>query len=255
MSHDGNEKNNTLLTPILHKHDEAEPPEDVTICHVLAANGLFLYRKHRFFTSCVLARDWPSELVEQKPYLKLHCPKVPRAAMERIVGFFFRIARLHGTEAAAILFWDRRNDRVCFRIPEQRAGLTEGWSGRQFPTDVQYEIPVTGPDLTLFGSVHSHVDGPAYASHVDRSDESYRAGLHIVVGRINQDPPEIHCEYVVDGVRFKVDKMRVIEGYDCRRDSAIPDEWISKVEVKSHEIRSTYYGGSYDGWPASRGTR
>jgi proteasome lid subunit RPN8/RPN11 len=245
-----------LLTPIIHKHDEAaEPPDDVRVCHVLAGNGLFLHRKHRFFTSCVLARDWPGELADQQPYLELHCPKVPKAAMERIVGFFSCIARLHGTEAAAILFWDRRNDRVCFRIPEQRAGLTEGWSGRQLPTDVQYETPHTDPELSVFGSVHSHVDGAAYASHVDRADESYRTGLHIVVGRITKEPPELHCEYVVDGVRFEVDAQRVIEGYDRRRDSGIPDEWIAKVEVevKSYKSCSTYYDPSYDLGPARRG--
>lgn len=234
-----------LLTPIFHKYRaDDEPPEDVEVSHVLAGNGIFTYRRHRFFTSCVRSRDWPGELADQESYLRLHCPKVPRRAFERIVGFFSKIARLHGTEAAAILYWDRKGDRVCFEIPEQRAGLTQSW-GYCYPTDVQYETPDAGPDLLEFGSVHSHVDGAAYSSHVDRADENYRTGLHIVVGRIQEEPPEFHCEYVVDGARFKLDLEQAVEGYRRRREKGIPDEWISKVEVevKSWSSRDTYDDG------------
>ena len=52
------------------------------------------------------------------------------------------------------------------------------------------------PNLTLFGDIHSHVDEPAYASGTDKWDERYRAGLHIVVGRLGQEPPELHIEAV-----------------------------------------------------------
>jgi hypothetical protein len=242
----------SLTTPIYHKIDEtAEPPGDHPVCHVLAGNGLFTRRKHRFFTSCVRTRNWPSELAPQKQFLRLHCPKLPRVAMERIVGFFSRIADLHGSEAAAILFWDRRTERVRFEIPDQRATVTEGWNGGRYPSDVRYETPHVDPNLSLFGSVHSHVDGPAYASGIDRDDESYLTGLHVVVGRIQDEPPEVHCEYVVDGVRFRVDARAVIEGYE-RRSADIPDEWIGrvKVDLQRYESQSIYYGGSYDRGPA-----
>jgi hypothetical protein len=155
--------------------------------------------------------------------------------MERIVGFFSVIARLHGTEAAALLFWSRRDGRICFRIPPQRAGLSESWGGALYPTDVRYEVPpVEQEELVLFGSVHSHVDGPAYASPVDRHDETHRTGLHVVVGRITCEPPELHCEYVVDGERFRFAPEEVIEGYERRREDDVPREWIERVSVEVH---------------------
>lgn len=238
-----------LLTPVFCKtHETDAPPKDVPVSYVLAGNGLFTHRRHRFFTSCVVSRDWPGELAEQKQYLRLNCPKLPQEEMERIVGFFSKIAKIHGSEAAVILYWDARTERVCFKVPEQRATMTETWSGGSFPADVHYETPLVDPELVLFGSVHSHVDGQAYSSHVDRADESHRTGLHIVVGRISEEPPEFHCEYVVDGVRFRVDTKAVVEGYERRRDTDIPDAWISrvKIEAKSYESHDFYYQDSYD---------
>jgi len=246
-----------LVTPIFHKtSDGLEIPDDLPVCYVLADNGLFTRRRHRFFTSCVVARDWPSELVEQKQYLNLHCPKLSQEAMERIVGFFSKIADLHGSEAAATLYWDRSDERVCFKIPDQRAAVSEGWNGGRYPSDVRYENPQVDSDLSLFGSVHSHVDGAAYASQIDRTDESHLTGLHIVVGRIRQEPPELHCEYVVDGVRFRVDAGQVIEGYD-QRSTDIPDEWIQrvKVDVNRYVTHSYYQNGEYDEGPARRRNR
>ncbi len=249
-----NDAEKKLLTPIYLKTDQAaEPPDDTPMCYVLTSTGLFVRRNHPFFTSCVVSRDWPSELLPQKPYLNLRCPRLPQAMMERIVGFFSRIARLYGSEAAVLLYWDRRNECLCFEVPDQCATVKEGWNGDLYPTDVRYEAPLLGSDLSLFGSVHSHVDGLAYPSPVDRKDESYQTGLHIVVGQITREPPEFHFEYVVDGVRFRVGTRAVIEGYH-RRDTDIPNEWIDRVKVdrKSYEYTTSYYDGRYDHGPARR---
>lgn len=243
-----------LLTPIFHKTDEtAEPPEDTPVCHVLAGNGLFIRRKHPFFTSCVVSRGWPAELAKQQQYLNLHCPKVPQAEMERIVGFFSMIARLHGSEAAVILLWDRRRERVSFEVPDQTATVSECWNGVWSPTDVRYKSPEVGADLSVFGSVHSHVEGWAYSSKKDITDESYRTGLHIVVGQISREPPHFHCEYVVDGVRFVIGTREVIEGYE-RRDTEVPDEWIErvKVDVERYKSETTFFDGRHDRGPARR---
>lgn len=237
-----------LLTPIYVKTDvQADPPADEAVCYLLAGNGKFICRNHEFFTSCVETREWPAELAPQRQYLRLHCPRLPRRAMERIVGFFSRIADLHGSEAAAILYWDRRSRTIDFRIPEQTAVVEEGWAGGLYPCSVKYTIPPAGPGRSVFGSVHSHVDGPAYSSHVDRDDESYRTGLHVVIGRIHDEPPEIHCVWVVDGARFRVDTRGVIEGYR-RREAEVPEEWIRRVrvEVRRYESRSVYYRERYD---------
>jgi hypothetical protein len=85
----------------------------------------------------------------------------------------------------------------------------------------------------LIGDIHSHVDGAAYASGIDKADEAYRPGLHIVVGRIREEPPEFHCAVTADGMRFPVkDIGLVLEDYQRRRCQEVPEEWIAKVRVE-----------------------
>src|SRR5439155_1382120 len=123
---------------------------------------------------------------------------------------FARVAEMHGAEAGVLLAWDARARRLRVLVPEQRATVSQGWRGRRYPIGLHYETPNDLPrELTLLGDVHSHVDEPAYSSGTDRQDEAHRPGLHIVVGRISEEPPEFHVEAVVDGTRFTVDPALV----------------------------------------------
>ena len=94
-------------------------------------------------------------------------------------------------------------------------------------------MPLLPPELTLIGDIHSHVDGPAYTSFVDQRDEEHRPGLHLVVGRIQEEPPDFHCEVSIDGARFPVRNLdAVLAGYHRRRNEA-PQAWLDKVSVKT----------------------
>jgi proteasome lid subunit RPN8/RPN11 len=244
-------RDDKLLTPIYVKTDPELPwPENDPVFYVLSSSGLFLCRNHVFFRSCVPARTCPSELAAHSQFLQLRCPRVQQEQMEAIVGFFSRIADIHGSEAAVVLLWDRDAKRVRFRVPLQRATVTEGWTGNRYASDVRYDIPQLPENLSIIGTIHSHVDGPAYASYVDWQDETHMAGLHIVVGHIRQEPPEVHCEYVVDGVRFRVDPAAVLEGYE-RRQTDVPHEWIDRVrvEILRADRRDTYYDGEHEHQP------
>src|SRR5207247_9057071 len=86
----------------------------------------------------------------------------------------------------------------------------------------------------LVGDIHSHVDGAAYASFTDRDDEAHRPGLHIVVGRISEEPPEFYVAVVVDGTRFRLEsQFAVVQGYSRRRVREVPQAWIDQVSVKT----------------------
>ena len=109
--------------------------------------------------------------------------------------------------------------------------MWRAWDGYRSPIGVHYVPPADLPsDWVPFGDVHSHVDHAAYASSTDKADELHAAGLHVVIGRIRREPPEIHVEAVVDGTRFVLDPGTVIEGYERRR-SDVPREWLERVQV------------------------
>jgi hypothetical protein len=233
-----------MITPLYVKLDDAlELPADERVFYVLSRSGLFLHRNHPFFKSCVRARTCPSELAAHREMLELSFPRIPQAQIERTIGFFSRIADLYRAEAALMLVWDSVAERLVLHVPHQKARVSEGWSGALYPLDVKYEMPTDlPPNLSVVGTVHSHVDGAAYASVTDRQDESHMTGLHIVVGRIFDEPPQFHCEFVVDGTRFPVGYSEVVERYQRRRDD-VPRDWIDRVEVllQRWNTRGGYY--------------
>src|SRR5262249_26301967 len=230
-------------------------PEDERVFYLLTGSGLFLCRNHAFFQSCVPARDWPSELAAHAASVRLRYPKVSRRLFERIVGFFDRVGRRYGAEAGVILAWDTVARRVQLVVPDQRATVgRSGWTGEVYPIGLHYETPADlPPHLVVFGDVHSHVDEAAYASGTDKYDERHRAGLHIVVGRLSREPPELHVEAVVDGVRFPVEPAGGITGYR-KRSRRAPDAGRDKVKVEPTWKPTTYsptvytYNGPTDGY-------
>jgi len=224
-----------LFTPVYLKLNEAMPwPEEEKAFYLLGHNGIFFCRNTPFFRSCVPVNRFPSELAGQEPFLKLSYPRLPRRLLEQIVGFFDLINARHGAEAGVLLAWNRQDESIEVIVPEQVGYIGTTWRGDPYPIDLKYEVPVLPPHLFLLGSVHSHCDGAAYASYTDQSDEVHRPGLHIVVGRILDEPPQFHCEAIADGYRFPVrDLGLVVEGYHSRRVSEVPADWLDKLKVKS----------------------
>ena len=232
-------KSNPLVTPVLPKTGVEMPwPEGERHFFVLAREGLFRCRQHEFFRSCVKAENGPSELASQRPFFEPRFPEIPAAIVEQAVGFFSRIAEIHGSEAAALLVWDRAERRVRLVVPRQTAtmgGSTPAW---RYPVGVHYDPPADLPEeWVVFGDIHCHVGYAAYASHTDIEDELHSAGLHIVVGRISDEPPEFHVEAVVDGQRFVLEPDSVMGGYERRRTN-VPKRWIERVEIEQYKWRT-----------------
>lgn len=225
-----------LLTPIVVKQGGETPwPEGERLFYLVARDGLYICRQHEFFRSCVKAKAGPSELGVQAPLYEPSFPTIPRAIIERAVGFFTRIAELHNSEAAALLIWDRAESCVRLVVPHQIATMGGLSSSYSYPIGVHYDPPANLPDdWVIFGDIHCHVDYSAYASHTDKQDELHSAGLHIVVGRIHEEPPDFHVEAVVDGDRFTLGLEDICEGYVQRR-MKVPREWLEQIEIQQYK--------------------
>lgn len=224
-----------LVTPVYLKLAAGMPwPEDEAVFYLMSREGLFLCRNTPFYRSCVLAERGPGELASHRPFLKLSYPKLPRALVETVVGFFDIIGREQGGEAAVLLAWDRDRAEYQVIVPAQTSVVSVGWNGVVYPLEVHYEVPALPSNLMLVGDMHCHVDLPAYSSPTDQRDEEYRPGLHLVVGRISREPPEWHAEAIVDGVRFRLKAVdQLMEGYTCRRIGDVPAEWLDQVTLKT----------------------
>ena len=213
--------------------------EEPRLFYILGRDGLYRCRNHEFFESCVKTDRGPSGLEEQRPFLRPRFPKIPQELFEQAVGFFSRVADRYGSEAAMLLLWDRSERQVRIVVPPQTATMHRAWDGYRSPIGVHYELPADLPaDWIPFGDIHSHVHYAAYASSTDVADETHAAGLHVVVGRIAEEPPEVHVEAVVDAKRFVLTFDQIIEGYG-KRASDVPEEWVERVEIEE-EVSSWY---------------
>jgi hypothetical protein len=240
-----------LLTPIyLKTSTNMELPTGLAAYFLVSSTGLFICRGNEFFDSCAPARSWPCELAEHHSSLVLRHPKIPQRQFEEIIGFFSAIADQHGAEAGALLVWHKIRKEVEVLVPEQLATVGESWSGKRYPIGLHYNRPTDlGPDRIIIADLHSHVFESAYSSYQDRYDEEYLAGLHIVIGRLDFEPPQFHAEFVVDGTRFKVESKQVVEGYEARSQD-FPADWANRVSVKLAD-----YGNSFtnaNGWSKPR---
>jgi len=225
---------NGPITPIYLKTQPRMAWPDDTFFYVMTGDGLFVCRNHRFFRSCVPAPRWPSALARQETFLKVAYPKMPRAMIERIVGFFSAVAERHNSEAGVLLAWDEPAQRLHVVVPDQVATVSRNWYGDVFPIGLKYEWPTELPNgWVIVGDVHSHVDHWPNPSYIDDLDETHRAGVHVVVGRIRSEPPEFHIEAVVDGQRFTLRPDQIMDDYRRRRDK-VPRAWLEKVRIKTY---------------------
>jgi hypothetical protein len=220
-------------TPIFMKTESGEWwPEDEEVFYILAREGLLLCRNHPFFKSCVTAPRSPAGLEKQEPFLEPAFPRLPLFRAEQVVGFFDAVWRVLGGEAVVLLGWDRTEERVEVIVPRQVSTVSRSWRGWTYPVGVEYEVPAGLPgSIAIFCDIHSHCDYSVDASRTDIDDETYRAGLHAIVGRLDHEPPQFQVEAVVDGNRFRLDQEAVFEGYR-RRCPAFPRSWLRNVEVR-----------------------
>jgi hypothetical protein len=223
------------------------------VAYILAGNGLFVHRNHRFFSSCVPARRWPAELSGADTFIRCRYPRLDASLLQTLVGFFAAVALRHGAEAMVMLVWDEDAQNLRLQVPDQCCQMTNDGYGPPQPVGLTYARPDLPGRCRVIGDVHSHVDGEAYTSGVDRWDEHFRPGLHVVVGRIHDEPPQFHAAAVVDGFRFTIDPAVVLDlkGYG-RRASRYPDHWMRKLRIEQVTLGAwpagENGGATFDQW-------
>ncbi|MHA2068938.1 MAG: Mov34/MPN/PAD-1 family protein [Candidatus Thorarchaeota archaeon] len=224
-----------LVTPIYiynpEKPDEPWPDDDVFI--MLAGNGLFMCRQHGMFKSCVAMKKWPGELENHEEFLVPNYPKVPRGELEKVVGWFDAMAKSENCEAGGYIIYDEKTKRTSIVIPDQVATQSRRWHGSgSHPVGLDYEnLSPLPKGQTIIGTIHSHVYMQAFSSVTDTNDETHKTGFHIVVGKLDHEPPDFHVEAVVDEERFDLDMEDVVKGYKKRRKD-YPQEWHEKIKVE-----------------------
>ncbi len=209
----------------LHLKDDGfqEPAEP--IYYLLARNGLFAVKETAFFRS-VTRVEGLSWLEEQEEGVQLKLPaRIPLLLIRQVVAFFQEIYRRHQAEAVVLLYYNGEARRYELVVPEQEASPLRCW----------YEIGPTPPGWQRVGTIHSHGKLPAFHSGADVEDEAHDDGIHITVGNLDF-VPSLSCDVVVDGRRFDIAPMDLVDGAETVE---WPQQWLERVSATGYPAGGT----------------
>lgn len=194
-------------------------------------------------------------LAPHKPWCEVTYPPVPANIIEYTMAFFRRCYELYQSEAIVLLLWDRNERQYRLLIPNQRVNSSH----------CEYDSPtrLTENGYLIIGDIHSHGSMSAFASGTDTHDETYRDGLHGIIGSVDKKGKEcFHLELCADGERFELNWNVVFDKHDEKsiRRIGIPQKKLERVEEKKWNLGGNWgwYGrNSYDSYDSyeSKGRR
>ena len=217
-----------MIFPILLKTD-ADVRSDESVHYVVASNGVFHVADTETHRAVTRTEGPIPGLVPERESLRLRFPPVPATVLRPVLGFFRQVYEDHRGEGIVILFY--RPDDLSYRVgvPQQTILGYQRWDGEwRAYLGLRYGSAPRPRGYLRFGTVHSHAETSAGASHTDCADERLQDGLHVVYGHIDRPEPSCSAAYVANGTRFIVDPDDVVEPCRVPADPANPS-WMVQV--------------------------
>lgn len=195
-------------------------------------------------------------MVTMKESAYWELPPIPLEMVRKLEAFFRAAYRKHTSEAIVMLTYD----------PDYRdqPDASDGW-GILVPKQVnnaghcKYEWDSVMEDkpehVDIIGSVHSHPNMSAFASHTDEEDMMNWDGLHITCGwqnSKNNGAAEWFIEYQLNNRRFEFTPAQVFEVVGDSSEFEDEDGWLDKIEKQTSQYGS---GGKALGAGSSSTTR
>lgn len=244
---------------IVIKRPGAEPPAlaEGGLRYLLARDGLYLERRTALFHTSTRLTGPLLGLAAHEVSCQLFFPPLPRVLVRAMLAFFKAAYDLHGGEAALVLLHHPDTGTYRWYCPPQSVEVYRSFGRLRASDSITYELPLELPaGYVIFGDAHSHGSMPAYASAVDKNDEEYKDGLHLIVGRIDEPGRcDYHADFVMDGQRFGLEPTAVLEDARCRAFARAPASWLKQITMKQPTWWSASpWAGSYHrgGWGHSR---
>lgn len=205
--------------------------EGNALAFVIDAKGWLVSRRNEMFEGLVRIKDLEG-IDSLKESVYFVPSKIPAELMDQIVAFFRAVYKRQKSEAAGLLLYNDdssvpEKSRWEFVVPEQTAtGGSADYHG-----DRELVEPFLNQGFKLSGTVHSHGSMGAFHSGTDHKDEEGFDGLHITVGHLDQQTVEFAISIVLQGKRFKFDKISDVVDY---KESivSVPENWLQAVKEK-----------------------
>ncbi len=223
---------------VLKNLDPIEAP--AKLYYVVASNGVFQVRDTDAYRAVTRVFDGIPGLLAECEQVELRSPRLPTLLLEEVLAFFGEAYRQYGGEAIVILFYNSETREFRVGVPVQHITRYDAdrWGAHLHQ---RYDALENPPGSVRFGTIHSHANLPAYASHVDCQDERFEDGLHIVFGNLKSENISRSASFVANGLRFRLEPDAVLEQARMPERHA-QREWMQRVRCETRP------GLSSDSW-------
>lgn len=210
-------------------------------------------------------------------------PKIPPEVWHQVLAFFKWTYDTTKSESQVRLFVSPtlKTWRAYAFPQEAKTGMTANELANDEAKKQRADLSLNPPDWFLFGTVHHHCSTSAFQSGTDKANEESQDGLHITIGRMNDDkkydlharfyrkglcfPPDMSWFYDVSAVLDQCPKAfrdllpKDLEDVTARRlmctpapeGTEIPQQWKDNlIEIKP-VIPTFYSGQSFNQFPSS----
>jgi len=201
------------MFPVWINDGTTEMPTD-PIFYVVAKDGIYLKKTMGDFDTMNKV-DAISILGDCATYASLDVAKITMRQFTQILSLFREVYKTFRSEANVILHYNKKRKRYRIDVPLQ--GVT-GASVDYVNGEDTYK------DYIRIGTIHSHANMTAFHSPTDHTDEENWDGLHITLGKMDEDYFDISCSIMTGGERFMVQ----------------PEDYIEGVELVEYEIEHKY---------------
>jgi len=242
-----------MSIPVFLKSSAAPLPELTGgMRYIVAQDGNYLERRTGLFHSSVRVEKEISTLDTHAEFCHLSCPPIPRVMLRAMLGFFQAAYKKHGGEAALVLLYHLQARRYRWWCPPQKVAMSWRWDRYEAADWVQFNPPFELPEgYAHFGDAHSHHGSPTPSS-VDRDNEQYHDGLHLIIGNITRDKPTWHLDFCIDGQRFTFLPPALIESLPPPPYLTPPATWMNRIVMEYDPSLGPYNGAGNDNNGRSR---
>lgn len=200
-------------------------------------------------------------------------PKIPKEEWQKMLAFFKWTNTEHHSESQVRMFVNPSlNTWKIWAFPQQaRTGMSaREISGEDF--DKQRAEFKDEEGWIYFGTVHHHCNMGAFQSGTDLDNEISQDGLHITIGKLDQQSLDMHCRFCMAGSMFEPnmswfwdigEDLAILTPFEVHniiarhqmtispaKETAFPDKWKENViELKGG---SGGYAGTF--WYPGQGT-
>lgn len=147
----------------------------------------------------------PDPLTDKKGFFWYDEDKItlPGDLVGMVWSFFRSIYNQRGSEAMVFLTWHKDHGVRVF-VPPQHASH----GGVQSQFNPEHLTPGT----RVIGTIHSHCDFDAFHSGTDTHDAEGHDGLHMTIGKVKSNPPQIATMVSIGGQSWDFQPDQVIDG-------------------------------------------